>query len=108
MAKVISLKTRTQGTRRSAAEWRELISMFKRGGGTRKQFCARHGIALSTFAWWQSRLGSQLSATAPEQPVFVELMPERADAPAPILAGALDLELELGDGLVIRLRRTPC
>ena len=108
MTKVISLKTLTQGSRRSAAEWRELITMFKRSGETRKQFCAGNGIALSTFAWWQSRLRSEHSRAVPGLQVFVELAPELSGTPAPKLAGVLDLELELGDGLVIRLRRTPC
>jgi hypothetical protein len=71
MTKVVSLKTRTRGSRRSAAEWRELIASFKHSGETRKQFCARHGIALSTFAWWQSRLRTQSSGMTSEPPVFV-------------------------------------
>lgn len=106
MAKVVSLKTRPQGRRRSAEQWRELISVFQRSGETRTQFCARHGVPLSTFAWWQSRLRTDMPATA--QPLFVELMPEPAAAPARRSAEALDLELDLGDGLVIRLRRSPC
>ena len=108
MTKVVSLKTRTRGSRRSAAEWRELIASFKHSGETRKQFCTRHGIALSTFAWWQSRLRTHSSRMTSESPVFVELMREAPMLKAPKPEATLELELELGDGLVIRLRRSPC
>ena len=108
MTKVVTLKTRIRSARRSAAEWRELIASFEHSGETRKQFCARHGISLSTFAWWQSRLRTQSSATASKEPVFVELLPEAPVTAAPKHGPALDPEIELGDGLVIRLRRAPC
>ena len=70
-------------SRRSASEWRALIRAFSRGDATRKQFCARHGVALSTFDWWRSRLRRELSQTAPgttpsqSRAMFVELAPEQ-------------------------------
>jgi hypothetical protein len=108
MTKVVSLKPRTRGARRSAAEWRDLISTFKRSGETRRAFCTRHGIALSTFAWWQGRERTRISTTPSAAPAFVELVPEVPTTTATKYGTALDLELELGDGLVIRLRRPLC
>jgi len=57
MRKAVSTPTTSnkQG-RRSATEWRALIREFSRSGETRRQFCERHGVALSTFAWWRSHL----------------------------------------------------
>lgn len=98
--------------RRSPREWRALILAQARGNETRKQFCARHSVALSTFDWWRRRLrgeaaapGSRaLAAVRASPPLFFELAPESK----PIIALHWDVELELGAGLVLRLRRTPC
>lgn len=99
-------------SRRSASEWRALIRAFSRGDATRKQFCARHGVALSTFDWWRSRLRRELSQTAPgttpsqSRALFVELAPEQL--PLNAAASNWDVELELGGGVFLRLRRTAC
>jgi transposase-like protein len=67
--------------RRSASEWRALMGLYATSAETRKQFCARHGVALSTFAWWRRRLrqdaptlvAARSSAAAPAHALFVEL-----------------------------------
>lgn len=100
-------------SRRSASEWRALMHVYSRGGTTRKQFCAHHGVALSTFDWWRNRLRREsdarlLSRATPLPPsaLFVEL----AQDAKPVCAAASnwDVELELGGGVFLRLRRPPC
>ena len=97
-------------SRRSASEWRALIRAFSRGDATRKQFYARHGVALSTFDWWRSQLRRELSQTAPgttpsqSRALFVELAPEQL--PLNAAASNWDVELELGRGVFLHLRRT--
>ena len=99
-------------TRRSAQEWRALLEACARSGETRRAFCARHGIALSTFDWWQRRVQAESRANAPAprgaadaNALFVELA-----APLPVSSKAVvpawDLELDLGAGVVLRLRRS--
>ena len=103
--------------RRSAQEWRTLIRAHSRGNETRKHFCARHGVALSTFERWRRRVRSEMpdsdSASRPLRAardstpsLFVELAPEAN----PIIASssAWDVELDLGAGMVLRLRRSSC
>lgn len=103
-------------TKRSAHEWRALLGAHKRSGETRRGFCARHGIALSTFDWWRRRVHAEDGGVAPAShgepgasALFVEL-----SAPSQIRSepatSAWDVELELGAGVVLRLRRraTPC
>ncbi|MHB1528606.1 MAG: IS66 family insertion sequence element accessory protein TnpA [Acidiferrobacteraceae bacterium] len=99
--------------RRSASEWRALIRAFSQSSETRTQFCERHGVALSTFAWWRSRLRRESSAravsnTMPSHPgaLFVELA--QAEPPVATVSARWDVELELGRGVFLRLRRGAC
>ena len=109
--------TRTHGpkhrARRTAAQWQELIDRFERTGQTRGRFCAAHGLALSTFDLWRRKLRATPAAVNEERPeaLFVELTnPTRTQAP-PTSAGtgAWEVELDLGAGVVLRVRRAaPC
>ena len=95
--------------RRSAAQWRKLIERFDRSGQTRGSFCAANGLALSTFDLWRRKLG-QTQAAAPEEhreSLFVELTnaTESAGSRTSQGTGAWEVELELGVGVVLRLRR---
>ena len=109
--------TRTRGTkhraRRTAAQWQELVERFERAGQTRGRFCAAHGLALSTFDLWRRKLRATPAAANEEQPeaLFVELTnPTQTQAP-PTSAGtgAWEVELDLGAGVVLRVRRAvPC
>ena len=108
-------RTATTARRRSPPEWRTLICAQSRGNETRKQFCARHGVALSTFDWWRRRLHDKISARGSRAlpavrgsttPLFVELAPD--SKPASATAVHWDVELELGAGVILRLRRAPC
>lgn len=95
--------------RRSPAQWRTLIRAFERSGQTRRGFCARHDVALSTFDWWRKRLGvvgDRAAAHAPDAELFVELAPPGTPVTATVVAPAWDVELELGAGMVLRLRRS--
>lgn len=100
--------------RRSADEWRALMRMYSRSGETRKQFCAQHGLALSTFEWWRRRLrqdfptrvASRRSSPVPSNALFIELTEEVK--PVAAASPAWDVELELGRGVVLRLRQAVC
>jgi len=111
--------------RRTPREWRALLRAYARGRQSRQAFCAHHGVALSTFDWWRRRVREETipcsspapaSARAPaisrDPPTFLELTPV-AGLPlnprtAPRAVAPWDVELELGGGVVLRLRRTPC
>jgi hypothetical protein len=105
--------TGNKQVRRSASEWRALMRAFARSGLKRTQFCERHGLALSTFAWWQSRLRRESATRAvseatpsPVGALFVELAQE--DKPVAAASANWDVELELGSGVFVRLRRGVC
>ena len=108
---------RTGGTRsrsrRTAAQWRKLIERFEGSGQTRGNFCSANGLALSTFDLWRRKLGETQAAADEEhrESLFVELAnaTEPAGCRPAAGTGEWEVELELGAGVVLRLRRAaPC
>ena len=79
--------------RRSAGEWRELVGEFEASGETLKAWCAGRGFSPKTLSNWRSRLRGD----GPE-PAFVAV----PDSGPP---AAIEVELDLGGGTVLRLRR---
>ena len=77
--------------KRSAGEWRALVREFEASGETLRAWCAGRGFSPKTLANWRSRL------RAGPEPAFV---PVPDSAPS-----ALEVELDLGGGAVLRLRR---
>ena len=100
--------------RRTAAQWQELVERFERTGQTRGRFCAAHGLALSTFDLWRRKLrGTPAAAVNEEQPeaLFEELTNPTQTQASPTSAGTgtWEVELDLGAGVVLRVRRAaPC
>lgn len=84
--------------RRTRAEWQAIVSRFERSGQSGREFCEAEGLTPGTFAWWRRELGRSGANGAA---LFVEL-PEGRPA-----ALAWDAELDLGGGVVLRVRR-PC
>jgi len=94
---------RRRRTRRTAAQWQELVERFERAGQSRGRFCAAHGLALSTFDLWRRKLrGAAAVREEVPEAVFVELSgrPETERG-----ASSWEVELELGAGVVLRVRR---
>lgn len=96
-----AMATKSPRARRSAQEWRAVMAQYARSGLSQDGFCAREGIAPSTFARWRAQLraeGVTTSRVTPEAASpFVELV-SSASSPA------FDIELELGCGVVLRMR----
>ena len=99
---------------RTAAQWRELIERYTRSGLTRRVFCAQEGIGESTLGAWQRRLrntSSPTPETTQERALFAEVALQASrdeDAPTAPPAPCWDVELNLGDGICLRVRRRPC
>ena len=99
--------------KRSAAEWGALVRAYAKRKGTAPEFCREHGVAVSTLDWWRRRLEktsatsgvrSKVRPVAAAQPLsFIELPATSSAARTP-----WDIELELGEGMVLRLRRGSC
>lgn len=99
--------------RRSAVEWGALVRAYAKRKGTAPEFCREHGVAVSTLDWWRRRLEktsvtsgvrSKVRPVAASQPMsFIELPATSSAARTP-----WDIELDLGEGMVLRLRRGSC
>lgn len=85
--------------RPGAEEWRRLILEQERGEETQREFCASRGLAPRTFQYWRRKLRSVPGSGSP---AFVELT---EGVP---FGGSWDVELSLGDGVVLRVRRRGC
>lgn len=91
-----------QGTqrriRRTADEWRELIAEQSRSGLTQSEFCSQHAIRVATFSTARQRLLGTDTASTKRLPDFVPVATTAHDS------GHWELELEVGQRVVIRLK----
>lgn len=85
-------------SRRSRADWEQLMAEYETGELTQRVFCERHDVAYSSFGYWRKRL-RQSSAQTTSTDGFVEL--PMASSPANY---DWHVELDLGEGRVLRIR----
>ncbi len=104
-----TLPTRPKRVRvsRTPDEWQSVFDRFEQSGQTRDQFCHGQGISLSSFSRWRTKLRKQtpVQPTSNDVPLFTELA--SAAQPEGSAVSGWDIELQLGAGVVLRLRR-PC
>ena len=81
--------------RRSEAEWQQLIDDQAGSGQTQAAFCAANGISVASFQNWKRRLAAEVS---PEPWLELGSLAQQSTS-------AWDIELQLGDGICLRLRR---
>jgi putative transposase len=88
-------------SRRSQEDWNWLMTEYEAGDVTQRQFCERHQLAYSTFCYWRKRLSA--GAVRTELAAVSAPLLELPVLPTP---GQSDwrLELELGQGMVLRLK----
>lgn len=85
-------------TYRGEAEWRRLMSDFEGWEGTQASFCESRGVSLKSFQNWRRRLGLTPRSRVGRSDGFVEVA---------VSSGPdWDVELSLGDGVVLRVRRS--
>lgn len=93
------MKPSRRRIRRSPEQWREILDEFRASGLDRKHFCERKGLGREALRRAERRLAER---DAPTPLSFVEVA---APLPEAEPGRAWDVELELGDGLVLRLAR---
>ncbi len=85
-------KSRSNRTRRTKAQWTEILREFGSSGVDSREFCRREGLALSSFQRWRRQLGSIAASE------FVELVPASSPS-APSSSWSLDVSLPNGVSL---------
>ena len=90
---------------RSQAQWKALLEEFKTSGLTKSAFCKKHRIATSSLYRWQQLFAEHAGPTD-----FIDVTQPLSGTPLPPPAHARDnnwqVVLELGAGIVLRLRTT--
>lgn len=86
--------------RRSRREWQSLIERAERSALGVTAFCAAQGVSTASFYLWRKRLAAEVERPAE----FLDLGELQAQ-PRAERSNGWELELALGEGLVLRLRR---
>jgi putative transposase len=88
----------TTSKKRSRVDWEALMARYEISGLTQREFCAQQGLAYSSFCYWRKRLRT-IEAVENKAPPLIELpsLPSSELRPWRI-------ELDLGQGVVLRLR----
>jgi len=89
-----------ENKRLNTEQWQEIMLAYDQSGLTQEAFCDRESLAPSTFYSWRKRLKG-IKKTKPKKSMFVELTPPQTEQ-QPI---DWDVELRLGDHIVLRLRQ---
>jgi hypothetical protein len=84
---------------------RALVKLFRASGMTRRAFCSRNKIALSTLDWWLRKVrdeqsGSSDSVKEKSMPLFIPITHERSGA------NSNTIELHFPDGRKLILPTT--
>lgn len=83
------------------AQWQQLIDGQAASGQSQVAFCAEHGLSKSSFLHWKRRLRASQAPTSTPSALFAPL----AGTPADSARDDWTIELDLGDGVCLRLRR---
>ena len=93
--------------RRSKSEWQRLIDEQAASGLSQKAFCGQRGIPLATFGYWKRKLQAESLSTPTGSgndsislADWIELPTQGSAA-----GGGWQIELDLGNGLCLRLRQ---
>ena len=100
------MATSNRRARRSRAQWQGLIERAARSPLSIGAFCGSEGISTASFYSWRKRLGvippgRTVAETTAEDGAFRELGVLGTDVGG---STPWDIDLELGAGLVLRLR----
>ena len=96
-------RTRVMRTQR---QWEALLNEFNGSGLTRSAFCKKQRIAASSLYRWQQLFAEQSGGTTDFIDVTQPLSSTAPPVPAPVRGSDWQVELELGAGIVLRLRTT--
>ena len=88
-------ETKRRRIRLGEAEWQRLINEQTDSGQTQAAFCAANGISVASFQNWKRRLAAEVS---PEPWLELGTLAQQSTS-------TWDIELQLGDGICLRLRR---
>jgi putative transposase len=86
-------------------EWQTLLSEYKSGDLSQKAFCKLHQLSMSSFYQWKKKLTNDL----PADDNFIDISQKPVNnsshsSPLSDLSSSYQVELELGNGIFLRVR----
>ncbi len=84
-----------------AQDWRGHVERYLRGGLSRREYCQRYQLTLSTFDYWRRRLRSEGASAASPSSRAVEVI--RVDLEAASAICSEPLEVVVGNGRLVRV-----
>lgn len=96
----------------SAYEWRDIIRRFESSSLKAEDFCLQESISMASFKKWRTHYSkTRARRNKSPTPDFIEIVdtafagnpPELISPVSPI---PWDIELELGNGIICRMRKT--
>lgn len=87
--------------RRSRKQWQSLIDEQQRSRLTQVVFCQQNKLAVSSFCNWKRRLSENTEDKQPAEGNTWLSLPEQLFSPS----GNWKIELDLGDGICLRLNQ---
>ena len=88
--------------RKTRSQWQEIITEFTLSDSPARVFCADHDLAYGTFAKWRYRFTKPIQKkTEPSR--LIELIQPASPQPE---SEYWHVELELGNGMTLRVRTT--
>ncbi len=94
----------TRRPRRSAVQWAEIITHYRRSNLSAKRYCDQHDYSLATFRKWQTRFSRHnVTDDTSSSGRLVELV--AAKSTEPTLSHTLLIELDLGSGMHLKISR---
>jgi len=97
-------KSRKLRTIRRETEWQSLLSEYAASNLSQKAFCESHQLSMSSFYQWKKRL----SSGEPNETNFIDISDQvrghSFEQENPEQTPAYQIELELGFGIVLRVR----
>jgi len=88
--------------RHSAAQWQRLVDEYQESDLTQKAFSEQHGIPLSAFGYWKRKLSAASSSDQCAESSWLDLSTLTV---AGEQSGSWKIELDLGNGVVLRLNQ---
>jgi putative transposase len=107
------MQTDFSSARRTQAQWQSVLARAAGSDLSVAEFCRREGVSTASFYTWRKRLGCAPAQMPPAAaptgaPAFLDLGPlelgRGGDCGGSVGPG-WEIELELGGGTVLRLRR---
>ena len=97
-------------SRRSEAEWQQLIKQQQNSNVSQKAFCQQMNLSVATFGYWKRKLKKETDLPAIVDDAALTAEPW-LELPTPTIRGnsvagsAWQIELDLGNGVCLRLRQ---